>query len=107
MAWIYLLTPGLLEVAWAVCLKLSDGFSRPLPSLATALAVALSFLLLSLSLRTLPLGVSYAVWTGIGAAGAFIAGIIIFKEPASAAQIFFLCMIIAGIAGISLLSAQR
>ena len=101
MAWIYLIIAGLLEITWAVCMKLSDGFTKLVPSAITIFALVLSFAFLSLAVRTLPLGISYAIWTGLGAAGGFIAGIIIFKEPASALQILFLCLVVVGIAGLS------
>jgi quaternary ammonium compound-resistance protein SugE len=81
-AWIALLAAGLLEIAWALGLKYSDGLTRLWPTVATLVAIALSFGLMALALRSLPFGTAYAVWTGIGAAGSIIVGIILYSEPA-------------------------
>jgi len=102
-AWILLATAGLLEVAWAVGMKTTDGFSRPLPSLAVLALALLSFWLLGLAMRTLPVGTAYAVWVGIGAAGAAAFGMVLFDEPASAARIACIGLIVAGVLGLKVL----
>lgn len=102
MAWLYLLLAGLLEVAWAYGLKSSDGFTKPLASTLTIIGMIASFWLLALAMRTLPLGTSYAVWTGIGTVGAFILGIVMFGEHASTLRIASAGLIVAGIAGLKL-----
>jgi len=99
MAWVALLLAGLLEIAWALGLKYSAGFTRFWPSVATFVAIALSFGLLGLSLKSVPFGTAYAIWTGIGAAGAAIAGIALFGESADAARIGCLILIVAGTVG--------
>ncbi len=100
MHWIYLLFAGLLEVAWAFCMKQSDGFSKPLPSIATVLLMIASFWLLALALKDLPMGTAYAVWTGIGAVGTAIIGIVFLRESADAAKIFCIALIAIGIIGL-------
>jgi quaternary ammonium compound-resistance protein SugE len=102
MNWSILFLAGLLEVAWAIGLRHSAGFTRPLPSLLTLLAMAISFYLLSLALRTLPLGTAYAVWVGIGAVGTAVAGMLLFDEPASPLKLISLVLVVAGIAGLRL-----
>ena len=97
MAWVYLLVAGILEVVWAYAMKLSDGFSKPVPSAVTLLAMIASFALLSYAMRTLPLGTAYTIWTGIGAIGAFIVGIFVLGEQASVMRIGAACLIIAGL----------
>ncbi|HEX4896451.1 MAG TPA: quaternary ammonium compound efflux SMR transporter SugE [Solimonas sp.] len=104
MAWIYLFTAGLLEVAWAVGLKYSEGFTRPLPSVLTGLALVASLGLLALALRTLPLGTAYAVWTGIGAVGTVLFGILVLGDPVSPLRAICLAMIVGGILGLKLSS---
>lgn len=104
MAWIYLLIAGLLETGWAIGLKYTEGFSRLWPSLATVAAMAVSFVFLSLALKTLPVGTGYAVWTGIGAVGTVILGIVLFGEPASLARMVCIGLIVAGILGLKLVS---
>ncbi|QDQ28184.1 quaternary ammonium compound efflux SMR transporter SugE [Chitinimonas arctica] len=103
MAWIILLLAGLLEVAWAVGLKYSAGFTRLWPSLATVAAMAASVALLGLALRTLPLGTAYTVWTGIGAVGTVILGMLLFGEPISPARLLCVSLIVIGILGLKLL----
>lgn len=98
MAWTYLIFAGLLEVVWAFAMKLSVGFSRPLPSAVTILAMILSFGLLSLAMRVLPLGTAYTIWTGIGAVGAFVVGVVVLGESLSFARIAAASLIIAGLA---------
>jgi len=102
MNWSILFLAGLLEVAWAIGLRHSAGFTRPLPSVLTLLAMGISFYLLSLALRTLPLGTAYAVWVGIGAVGTAIAGMLLFAEPASPLKLASLLLVVAGIAGLKL-----
>jgi quaternary ammonium compound-resistance protein SugE len=97
MAWGLLLAAGLLEIAWAYTMKLSQGFTRPGPTIATLLTMLASFALLSVSMRTLPLGTAYTVWTGIGAAGAFIVGVAALGEPATAGRIAAAVLIVAGL----------
>lgn len=100
MAWIILFIAGLLEVVWAIGLKYSHGFTRLTPSIITLVAMAASFLLLANSMKTLPMGTAYAVWTGIGAVGAAVTGIVLMGESASAVRIISLCLIICGIIGL-------
>jgi quaternary ammonium compound-resistance protein SugE len=104
MAWCLLLIAGLLETGWAVGLKYTDGFTKPIPSLLTAIAILVSMVLLSISARTIPIGTAYAVWVGIGAAGAVVLGIWLFGEPASAPRLFFVGMLLAAIVGLKLTS---
>jgi quaternary ammonium compound-resistance protein SugE len=100
MPWTCLLIAGLLEVAWAIGLKYSEGFTRPWISVATALGMIASFYFLSLALRHIPVGTGYAVWTGIGAAGTAILGIILFAEALTPLRVISLLLIIAGIVGL-------
>ena len=104
MVWVVLLLAGLFEIGWAVGLKYSEGFTRLWPSVVTLLSLTASMGLLGLSLRTLPLGTAYAVWTGIGAVGTAIVGMVLFREPATVARIVCLSLIIVGIAGLKLLA---
>lgn len=97
MAWIYLIFAGLLEVVWAYAMKLSDGFTRPIPAATTIVAMIASFALLSLAMRSLPLGTAYTIWTGIGAVGAFILGIVALGEQASAMRIAAAVLIVSGL----------
>lgn len=101
MAWFYIVAAGLMEVVWAIALKQSQSFSQLYPSLLFIFSAILSIILLSLALKHLPIGTAYAVWTGIGACGVAIAGIVAFGDTASPARIGFLVMIIAGIAGLN------
>jgi quaternary ammonium compound-resistance protein SugE len=105
MTWFTLVLAGLLEVGWAIGLKYSAGFTRPVPSTLTVIAMVGSVVLLGLALRDLPLGTAYAVWTGIGTVGTVIFGIVVFGEPASAARLFCIALITAGILGLKLVSA--
>lgn len=104
MAWIYLFFAGLFEVGWAIGLKYTEGFSKLVPSVLTVAAMGISFWLLATALKTLPVGSAYAVWTGIGAVGTAALGIILFKEPATAARLVSILLIVAGIAGLRLTS---
>ena len=105
MAWIYLVLAGLLEIVWAVGLKYSEGFTKPLASTVTGLALVASFWLLALALKEIPLGTGYAVWVGIGAVGAAVLGMVLFDESVSLARIGCIALIVAGIAGLKLTSA--
>lgn len=106
MAWVYLLVAGVLEVGWAYGLKVSEGFSKPIPSILTVIGMVLSFLALSQAIRTLPLGTAYAIWTGIGAVGTVIVGILIFREPADAARLICVGLIVAGVIGLRVVSGH-
>lgn len=105
MAWIYLIAAGLLELAWMVGMKLSEGFTRLLPSAGTVLAMIGSFVLLLLAIRDIPIGTAYAVWTGIGAAGAALVGILLFDEPRDLLRLACVALIVAGVVGLKLTSA--
>ena len=102
MPWIILLIAGLLEVVWAIGLKYTHGFTRLTPSIITVTAMIVSIVLLSWAMRSLPVGTAYAVWTGIGAVGAAITGILLLGESASLARIASLALIVAGIIGLKL-----
>lgn len=105
MTWIILVLAGLLEVAWAVGLKYTEGFSRPLPTALTLAAMAASVGLLGLALRHLPLGTAYAIWTGIGTVGTVIFGIAVLGEAASPLRLLCIGMIVGGIVGLKLSTA--
>jgi quaternary ammonium compound-resistance protein SugE len=100
MAWIWLIIAGLLEIAWAVGLKYTDGFTRLRPTVVTVLLMLASFWCLAQAVKVLPLGTSYAIWTGIGAVGTAVAGLVLFKEPATAARLACMVLIVAGIVGL-------
>lgn len=102
MAWVLLLVAGMLEIVWAIGLKYTEGFSRPLPSAVTLAAMVGSVVLLGLAMKTLPVGTSYAVWVGVGAVGTAILGMVLFAEPASAGRLVSLALIVAGIVGLKL-----
>ena len=104
MAWAYLAVAGLFEIGWAIGLKYSDGFSKPVPSLFTVLAMVLSVWLLSIAMRTIPVGTAYAVWTGIGAIGVAVLGMVLFGESREFLRVVCLFLIIAGIIGLKLVS---
>lgn len=104
MAWAYLAVAGLFEIGWAIGLKYSDGFSKPVPSLFTILAMVLSVWLLSIAMRTIPVGTAYAVWTGIGAIGVAVLGMVLFGESREFLRLICLFLIIAGIIGLKLVS---
>ncbi len=97
MAWILLVVAGLLEIVWASTMKLSHGFTRVGPSVLTLLGLVASFALLSVSMRTLPLGTAYAVWTGIGAVGAFVVGVVVLGEPLTVGRIVAAGLIVMGL----------
>jgi quaternary ammonium compound-resistance protein SugE len=104
MAWVYLVIAGVLEVAWAVGLKYTDGFTRLIPSILTAFAIAGSLWLLSLAARTIPLGTAYAVWVGIGALGAAGLGVVLFGETLGWSRAAFLVLLLVAIVGLKLTS---
>ena len=97
MAWVLLIVAGLLEVVWAYSMKVSDGFSKLAPSILTIVFMIASFALLSYAMKTLPLGTAYTVWTGIGAVGSFVLGIVVLGEPASAMRMLAAALIISGL----------
>jgi len=104
MDWILLLFAGLLEIGWAIGLKYTEGFTRLWPSLWTAACMVASLALLGGALKTIPVGTGYAVWTGVGAAGTAILGIVLFAEPATAARLGSIALIVAGIVGLKLVT---
>jgi quaternary ammonium compound-resistance protein SugE len=100
MAWVYLLIAGLFEIGWAIGLKYTDGWTRLWPTIFTVVAMILSVVFLDLAVRTLPIGTAYAAWTGIGAVGTVILGMILFNEPATAIRLACIALIVAGIVGL-------
>lgn len=104
MSWFYLVIAGIFEVVWATSLKFSYGFSRLVPSVITVGGMIISFYFLSIATKDLPIGTAYTIWTGIGAVGSVIIGILIFEEPLNLARFFFLVLIIVGILGLKLTS---
>ncbi|MGN6311097.1 MAG: quaternary ammonium compound efflux SMR transporter SugE [Xanthobacteraceae bacterium] len=104
MAWYILFIAGLMEIGWAIGLKYTEGFTRLVPSVLTLTAMTLSVVLLGLALKTLPVGTAYAVWTGIGAVGTAILGIVLFGDPATAARLASIGLIVAGIVGLKLVT---
>ena len=104
MAWIYLFVAGLFEIAWAIGLKYTEGFSRLVPSLWTIASMIASFVFLSVALKSLPVGTAYAVWTGIGAIGTVVLGIYLFDEPATALRLTCIGLILSGIVGLKLVT---
>ena len=104
MAWINLIIAGVFEIGWAIGLKYTQGFTRILPSLATVGAMIVSFALLSRALKTIPVGTAYAVWTGIGATGTAILGMVLFGESRDVLRVFCIFMIIAGVVGLKIVS---
>lgn len=102
MAWIILFIAGLFEIGWAVGLKFTEGFTRPIPTILTAISLVASMGLLGWAVKSLPLGTAYAVWTGVGAVGTAIVGILLFKEPATAGRLVCLALIVSGILGLKL-----
>lgn len=106
MEWAFLAIAGGLEVFWSTCMKYSNGFTEIKYTILTIVGMIFSFLFLSQATRTLPLGTAYAVWTGIGALGAVIVGIVLFKEPVTAARIFFVSLLLVGIVGLKATSGH-
>ncbi len=106
MAWIILFAAGLLEIGWAVGLKVSDGLTRPLPAALTLAAMIASIGLLGLAMKSLPLGTAYAVWTGIGTIGTVVIGILVFGESATPARLLCIALIAGGILGLKLIGGE-
>ena len=106
MAWLCVFVAGFFEIIWAIGLKYTQGFSRLWPSIGTLSAMLVSFFLLSLALKSLPVGTAYAVWTGIGAAGTAVMGIILFGEPRELLRLLCIVLIIAGIVGLRLMESS-
>lgn len=106
MAWLLLVLAGLFEIAWAIGLKYTEGFTRLWPSVGTVAAMVISVVLLGIAMKTLPVGTSYAVWVGVGAVGTAILGMVLFGEPATLARIGSLGLIVAGIVGLKLSSGH-
>jgi len=104
MPWVYLVVAGVFEIIWAVGLKYAQGFTRPAASTVTIFAMLVSFFFLAQAVKTIPVGTGYAIWTGIGAAGTAVFGIILFSEPASLARLFCIGLIVTGIIGLKLTS---
>ena len=104
MAWTYLFIAGLLEIVWAIGLKYTEGFTRLVPSAITIAAMVVSLWFLALALRSIPVGTGYAVWTGIGAVGTALLGIVLFAEPATLARLGCIGLIVAGIVGLKLVT---
>ncbi len=100
MAWILLIVAGLLEAGWAIGLKYTDGFTKLVPSILTITGIVVSMVMLSIAARTLPIGTAYAVWVGIGAAGAVVLGILLLGEPANPVRLMFLGLLLVAIVGI-------
>jgi quaternary ammonium compound-resistance protein SugE len=107
MAWAYLVVAGLFECGWAIGLKYTGGFSKLVPSLLTAVSMAISLGLLSIAMKSIPVGTAYAVWTGIGAVGVAICGMRLFNEPCTVLRILCLLLIISGIIGLKLVSSSQ
>ncbi|MGW3497164.1 quaternary ammonium compound efflux SMR transporter SugE [Streptomyces sp. NPDC001020] len=106
MAWILLVVAGLLEVAWSIGMKYTDGFTRLWPSLATGAGIVASMLMLSYAAKSLPIGTAYGVWVGIGAAGAAVLGMAVLGEPATAARIFFVALLLVSVVGLKVTSGH-
>lgn len=106
MPWVYLLAAGILEIVWAFAMKQSHGFTKPIPSLITLVTMIASFALLSIAMRTLPLGTAYTIWTGIGAVGAFLIGIVVLGEQAGAMRIAAAVLIVSGLVMMKLSSSS-
>jgi quaternary ammonium compound-resistance protein SugE len=104
MAWAVLFVAGLMEIGWAIGLKYTEGFTRLVPSVLTLVCMAASIILLGLAVKTLPIGTAYAVWTGIGAVGTAVLGIILFGDPATALRLACIGLIVAGILGLKLVT---
>ncbi|HEU4409369.1 MAG TPA: quaternary ammonium compound efflux SMR transporter SugE [Polyangiaceae bacterium] len=102
MAWVLLVLAGLLETAWAVGLKYTQGFTRPVPSVLTAAAIVASMVLLATAAKSLPIGTAYGVWVGIGAAGAALLGVVLFDEPATPGRLFFVALLLVSVVGLKL-----
>lgn len=106
MAWVVLVIAGFFEVGWAIGLKYTEGFTRPLPTVLTAAAMVASMWLLGIAMKTLPVGTAYAVWVGVGALGTVLLGIVLLGEPANPGRLVSLALLLAGIVGLKLTSAE-
>ncbi|MBB4892196.1 quaternary ammonium compound-resistance protein SugE [Streptomyces olivoverticillatus] len=106
MAWVLLAAAGLLEVGWSVGMKFTEGFTRLWPSVFTVAGIVASMLLLAQAARTLPIGTAYGVWVGIGAAGAAVLGMTVLGEPATAARVFFICLLLVAVVGLKATSGH-
>ena len=106
MSWILLVIAGLLEVCWAIGLKYTEGFTRLVPSVLTGSAIVASMVLLGVATKNLPIGTAYGVWVGIGAMGAAILGMVLFREPATPARLFFLALLLISIVGLKVTSGR-
>ncbi|MFE2605413.1 DMT family transporter [Streptomyces mirabilis] len=106
MAWILLLVAGLLEVGWSIGMKYTDGFTRLVPSVLIGAGIIASMVLLSYAAKSLPIGTAYGVWVGIGAAGAAVLGMLVLGEPATAARIFFVCLLLVAVVGLKVTSGH-
>jgi quaternary ammonium compound-resistance protein SugE len=106
MPWTLLIIAGFIEAGWAIGLKYTDGFTKPLPSILTGLGIAVSLYLLSVATKTIPIGTAYAVWVGIGTTGAIVLGMLLFKEPVTALRGVFLAMMLASIIGLKATSPE-
>ena len=106
MAWVYLFVAGIFETVWVVAMKYADGFTKLIPGVVVVVGMALSVWLLGVAVKTLPLGTGYAVWTGIGAVGAGVYGIVFIGEPATFARLAFVALIVAGLVGLKMVSAE-
>jgi quaternary ammonium compound-resistance protein SugE len=104
MSWVYLFVAGLFEIGWAIGLKYTDGFTRLVPTLLTAISMVISLGLLGLALKTLPVGTAYAIWTGVGAVGTAVLGVYLLGEPATAGRLACIGLIVAGIVGLKVVS---
>ena len=105
MGWIYLLIAGMLECGWAIGIKYTDGFTRPVPTVLTLASMGISVWLLSLAMKTIPVGTAYAVWTGIGAVGVAVFGMALFGESRDVLRIICLMLIVSGVIGLRLVSS--
>ncbi|CAM5629871.1 DMT family transporter [Streptomyces avidinii] len=106
MAWVLLLVAGLIEVAWSIGMKFTEGFTRLWPSVFTGAGIVASMVLLSYAAKTLPIGTAYGVWVGIGAAGAAVLGMAVLGEPVTAARIFFICLLLVAVVGLKVTSGH-
>ncbi len=104
MSWLVLFVAGLFEIAWAIGLKYTEGFTRPWPTAGTLAAMVISVALLGVAMKSLPVGTAYAVWTGIGAVGTVLLGIVLFGDPTSPARLVCVALILAGIVGLKIVS---
>ena len=107
MAWVYLVLAGLFECGWAIGLKYNDGFTKLIPSLLTIIAMAISFWLLSVAMKTIPVGTAYAVWTGIGSVGVALLGMFLLGESRDIMRVICLLLIVSGIVGLKLVSSSQ